>query len=108
MREEARRITWHFHNSPYVDHYSGERIAVNVLQEGFYLPSLFKDKYEHYKSFDNFQMADGISKQNELSLQSMLEVEVFDYWGIYFVRPFYSYFTNKYILVAVDYVSKLV
>lgn len=37
-----------------------------------------------------------------------LEVEVFDVWGIDFIGPFVSLFDNKYILVAVDYVSKWV
>ena len=43
-----------------------------------------------------------------MSLQSMLEVEVFDYWGIDFVGPLPLSYGNEYILVAVDYVSKWV
>ncbi|GAU39930.1 hypothetical protein TSUD_275300 [Trifolium subterraneum] len=43
-----------------------------------------------------------------MPLQSILEVEVFDCWGIDFVGPFPSSFSNEYILVAVDYVSKWV
>ncbi|KAL0898772.1 hypothetical protein Bca101_082733 [Brassica carinata] len=38
----------------------------------------------------------------------ILEVEVFDAWGIYFMGPFPSSYGNKYIFVAVDYVSKWV
>ena len=38
----------------------------------------------------------------------MLEVELFDVWGIDFMGPFVSSFGMKYILVAVDYVSKWV
>ena len=38
--------------------------------------------------------------------KGILEVEVFDVWGIDFMGPFPSSFGNKYILVAVDYVSK--
>jgi len=41
-----------------------------------------------------------------MPLQSILEVEVFDCWGIDFVGPFPSSYSNEYILVAVDYVSK--
>lgn len=48
------------------------------------------------------------SKRNEVPLQNMLEVEVFDYWGIDFVGPFPDSFLNEYILVAVDYLLKLV
>ncbi|XP_058744371.1 uncharacterized protein LOC131616982 [Vicia villosa] len=38
----------------------------------------------------------------------MIEVEVFDCWGIDFMGPFLPSFANEYILVAVDYVSKWV
>ena len=38
----------------------------------------------------------------------ILECEVFDVWGIDFMGPFPPSFGNKYILVAVDYVSKWV
>ncbi|CAA7034128.1 unnamed protein product [Microthlaspi erraticum] len=37
----------------------------------------------------------------------ILDVEIFDVWGIYFMGPFNSAsHANNYILVAVDYVSK--
>lgn len=49
-----------------------------------------------------------MSKHNEVSLQNMLEVEVFDCWGIDFVGPFHTSCSNEYILVAVGYVPKLV
>ncbi|XP_050878430.1 uncharacterized protein LOC127082228 [Lathyrus oleraceus] len=44
--------------------------------------------------------------RDEVPLKGILEVEVFDVWGIEFMGPFPSSFGNKYILVAVDYVSK--
>ncbi|XP_013615283.1 PREDICTED: uncharacterized protein LOC106321578 [Brassica oleracea var. oleracea] len=40
--------------------------------------------------------------------KSILEVEVFDCWGIDFMGPFPYSYGNKYIMVAVDYVSKWV
>ena len=43
-----------------------------------------------------------------MSLHSMLEVEIFDVWGIDFMGPFPPSNGNMYILVAVDYVSKWV
>lgn len=39
---------------------------------------------------------------------AMLEVELFDVWGIDFMGPFPPSFGKNYILVAVDYVSKWV
>lgn len=87
-KEEVRSITWHYHNSPYVGHYSGGRTTTKVIQEWFYGPSLFKDTYEHAKNCDNRQRVGGISKRNEMPLQNMFEVEVFDCWGIDFVGTF--------------------
>ena len=40
--------------------------------------------------------------------KSMLEVELFDVWGIDFMGPFPPSFGKNYILVDVDYVSKWV
>ena len=39
---------------------------------------------------------------------TILEVELFDVWGIDFLGLFLSSYNNKYILLAVDYVSKQV
>ncbi|KAH9680216.1 hypothetical protein KPL71_026469 [Citrus sinensis] len=46
--------------------------------------------------------------KHEMPLTNILEVEVFDVWGIDFIGPFPPSFGNLYILVAVDYVSKWV
>ena len=43
-----------------------------------------------------------------MPLTNIIEVELFDVWGIDFMGPFPSSFNNKYILLAVDYVSKWV
>ncbi|KAL1317780.1 hypothetical protein AAHE18_15G158600 [Arachis hypogaea] len=40
--------------------------------------------------------------------QGILEIELFDVWGIDFMGPFPPSYSNTYILVAVDYVSKWV
>ena len=47
-----------------------------------------------------------ISSKQELPLTNILEIELFDVWGIDFMGPFPPSFGNLYILVAVDYVSK--
>ena len=41
-----------------------------------------------------------------MSLTNILEVELFDVWGIDFMGPFPSSYGHKYILLVVDYVSK--
>uniref|UniRef100_A0A2N9HGI3 RNA-directed DNA polymerase n=1 Tax=Fagus sylvatica TaxID=28930 RepID=A0A2N9HGI3_FAGSY len=46
--------------------------------------------------------------QNMMPMSPILEIEVFDCWGIDFMGPFPQSFGNLYILLAVDYVSKWV
>ena len=43
-----------------------------------------------------------------MPLLNIMEVEIFDCWGIDFIGPLPPSFGNEYILVAVDYVSKWV
>jgi hypothetical protein len=43
-----------------------------------------------------------------MPLNPILIVEIFDMWGIDFIGPFLNSFGYLYILVVVDYVSKLV
>ena len=49
-----------------------------------------------------------ISRRNEMPLQGISVVQIFDVWGINFMGPFLSSFRNIYILIVVDYVSKWV
>ena len=54
------------------------------------------------------QRMENWSRKNEMPLNFILEVEIFDVWGIDFMGPFPLSRGNKYILLAVDYVSKWV
>ena len=49
-----------------------------------------------------------ISRRHKMPLNNILEIELFDCWGIDFMGPFPPSMGHKYILVAVDYVSKWV
>nr|GEX71111.1 reverse transcriptase domain-containing protein [Tanacetum cinerariifolium] len=49
-----------------------------------------------------------ISQRDEMPQNSIKIYEIFDVWGIDFMDPFSSSRGNKYILVAVDYLSKWV
>ena len=49
-----------------------------------------------------------IRKRNEMPLQGIQAVQIFDVWGMDFTGPFPSSFGNMYIILAVDYVSKWV
>ena len=104
--EEIRSILTHGHLAPYGGHFGSFRTAAKVLQAGFYWPTIFKDAHEFVKSCDRCQRVGNISQRHEMPLNNILEVELFDVWGIDFMGPFPPSFGNLYILVAVDYVSK--
>ncbi|XP_073121776.1 uncharacterized protein [Henckelia pumila] len=55
-----------------------------------------------------FEKIGNISRRHEMPLNNILFCEVFDVWGIDFMGPFPASEGNKYILVAVNYVSKWV
>ncbi|XP_075079983.1 uncharacterized protein LOC142165301 [Nicotiana tabacum] len=96
------------HASPYGGHFGGIRTLDKVLESGLYWPTLFKDAHAWVKSCDECQRTGNISRRHEMPMTTIQEVEVFDLWGIDFMGPFVSSYGNKYILVAVDYVSKWV
>ncbi|XP_057741361.1 uncharacterized protein LOC130960013 [Arachis stenosperma] len=105
---EMKDILWHCHNSSYGGHFGAERTAAKVLQSGFYWPSIFKDARDFVSHCNECQRAGGLTKKNEMPQKFILEVELFDLWGIDFMGPFPPSYTFKYILVAVEYVSKWV
>ena len=54
------------------------------------------------------QVALNISKQDEMQMWPILEVKIFDLWGIDFMGSFPSLDGKEYILVAVAYVLKCI
>ena len=72
------------------------------------MPTLFRDSVEWVNNCDRCQRMDNINRRNEMPLQGILVVQIFDVWGIDFMGPFQPLFGNIYILLVVDYVSKWV
>ncbi|GJR90111.1 reverse transcriptase domain-containing protein [Tanacetum coccineum] len=79
-----------------------------VFDAGFFWPTIYKDAYELIKSCDACQRQGKISHRDEMPQNAIQVCEIFDVWGIDFMGPFPSSRGNKYILVAVDYLSKWV
>ena len=96
------------HSSPVGGHHCGIQTAHKILQCGYYWPTIHQDAHDFTKSCDRCQREGGISKRQELPMNPILVIELFDVWGIDFMGPFVSSYGMKYILVAVDYVSKWV
>ncbi|GJW03361.1 reverse transcriptase domain-containing protein [Tanacetum coccineum] len=105
---EIFEILAHCHSGPTGGHHSASVTARKVYESGFYWPSIFKDAKEYVMRCDTCQRSGNISSRSEMPQNSIQICEVFDVWGLDFMEPFPDSRGNKYILVAVDYVSKWV
>ncbi|KAF8104119.1 hypothetical protein N665_0178s0005 [Sinapis alba] len=106
--EEIPGILLHCHGSNYDGYFAASKIFSKILQTGYWWPKMFKDAHSFVSNCDACQRQGNISKRNEMPQNFILEVEVFDVWGIDFMGLFPSSHNNQFILVAVDYVSKWV
>nr|GFB23792.1 DNA-directed DNA polymerase [Tanacetum cinerariifolium] len=89
-------------------HHGANLIVKKVFDAGFFWPSIYRDAHEMMKTYDIFQRQGKICQRDEMPQNSIQVCEIFDIWGIDFMGPFPSSKGNKYILVAVDYISKWV
>nr|GEV87384.1 reverse transcriptase domain-containing protein [Tanacetum cinerariifolium] len=106
--KEALDILKACHSGPTGGHYGANYTAKKVFNSGFYWPTIYKDAFELVKYCDSCQRSGKISQKDEMPQNSIQVCEIFDVWGIDFMGPFPSSKGNKYILVAVDYLSKWV
>nr|GEU67262.1 reverse transcriptase domain-containing protein [Tanacetum cinerariifolium] len=106
--KEAIDILNACHSGPTGGHYGSNYTAKKVSDSGFYWPTIYKDAFELVKRCDSCQRQGKISQKDEMPQNSIQICEIFDVRGIDFMGPFPSSKGNKYILVAVDYLSKWV
>ncbi|GKE97616.1 reverse transcriptase domain-containing protein, partial [Tanacetum coccineum] len=106
--KEAMDILEACHHGPTGGHHGPNYTAKKVFDSGFFWPTIYCDAHDMVKNCDACQRQGKISQRDEMP-QNLIQIcEIFDVWGINFMRPFPSSRGNKYILVAVDYVSKWV
>nr|GEV33504.1 reverse transcriptase domain-containing protein [Tanacetum cinerariifolium] len=106
--KEAIDILNACHSGPTGGHYGASYTAKKVFHSGFYCPSIYKDSFELVKRCESCQRQGKVSQKDEMPHNFIQICEIFDVWGIDFMGPFPSSKGNKYILVAVDYLSKWV
>ncbi|KAH0673865.1 hypothetical protein KY284_024952 [Solanum tuberosum] len=82
--------------------------AFSDQQCGYYWPTIHQNAHDFTKSCDHCQHEGEISGKHELPMNPLLVIELLDVWGLEFMGLYVSLNGMKYILVAVDYVSKWV
>ncbi|GJX28112.1 reverse transcriptase domain-containing protein [Tanacetum coccineum] len=104
--QEAVDILTACHSGPTWGHYDANYTAKKVFDSRFYWPTIYKDAHNLVTRCDPCQRQGKFSQRDEMPQNSNYVCEIFDVWGIDFMGPFPSLRGNKYILVAVDYLSK--
>nr|GEX15832.1 reverse transcriptase domain-containing protein [Tanacetum cinerariifolium] len=104
--QEAINILKVCHYRPTEGHHGLNYKAKNVFDPGFYWPTIYRDAQDLVKNCDVCQRQGKISQRDEMPQNSIQVCEIFDVRGIDFMGPFPSSTRNKYILIAVDYLSK--
>nr|GFA76460.1 retrovirus-related Pol polyprotein [Tanacetum cinerariifolium] len=87
---------------------SSQQKTKKVFDLGFYWPTIYRDAQNLVKNCNVCQRQGKVSQRDEMPQNSIQVCEIFDAWGIDFMGLFPSARGNKYILVAVDYLSKWV
>ncbi|GKF00412.1 reverse transcriptase domain-containing protein, partial [Tanacetum coccineum] len=105
---EAIDIFTGCHNGPTGGHHGANYTAKKVFDSGFYWLTIYRDAHDMVKSCDSCQRQGKISQKEEMPQNAIQVCQIFDVWGIDFMGPFPSSLGNKYILMAVDYLSKWV
>ncbi|GJV37193.1 reverse transcriptase domain-containing protein [Tanacetum coccineum] len=104
--QEAVDILTAYHNGPTEGHHGANYTAkkslipVSIGRQFTVIPTTWLSLVTHVNVKEK-------SHQKDEMPQNAIQVcEIFDVWGIDFMGPFLSSRGNKYILMAVDYLSK--
>ncbi|GJR82428.1 reverse transcriptase domain-containing protein [Tanacetum coccineum] len=95
-------------HGPTEGHHGANYTAKKVFDSGFYWPTIYQDAHDLVTRCDACQRQGKIWQHDEMPQNAIQVCEIFHIWGIEFMGPFPSSRGNKYILVAVDYLSKWV
>ncbi|GJS70244.1 reverse transcriptase domain-containing protein [Tanacetum coccineum] len=104
--QEANDILKACHEGPTGGHHSANLTAQKVFDFGYFWPTIYRDAHTMIKSCDTCRRQGKISQRDEMPQNAIQICKIFD--SIDFMGPFPSSHGNKYILVAVDYLSKWV
>ncbi|GJT68455.1 reverse transcriptase domain-containing protein [Tanacetum coccineum] len=106
--QEAVDILQACHNRPTGGHHGPNYTAKKNFDSDFFWPTIYRDAQDIVTHCDSCQRQGKISQRDEIPQNPVQICENFYVWGINFMGPFPSSRGNRYILMAVDYVSKWV
>ncbi|XP_074278401.1 uncharacterized protein LOC141601992 [Silene latifolia] len=79
---KVHAILTHYHSSSYGCHHGPSRTFAKVMQSGFFWSSILKVATSFVRSSDACQRTGNISQRHEMPQTGILEIDIFDVWGI--------------------------
>ena len=109
-QEDAKKFVAKLHDGPTGGHFSGDTTAHNIIQAGYYWPTLFKDVHAHARKCDTCQRSGGRQAKAAGPLKPVIISEPFEQWGIDIIGEINpnSSLQHKYIPTATDYFTRWV
>ena len=80
--DEVYSVLHRYHPSTYGGHFGQNKMATEVLEEGFYWPTLFKDARKFIITSDRCHRTGNFTKSHEMPQSGTLEMDLFDVWGL--------------------------
>ena len=90
-------------------HFAGDTTARKAMMAGYWWPTMFSDAHQYVRRCDPCQQTGRPTATSAMPLNPILAQAPFEKWGIDFVGPIAPASRNgqkRYILVAIDYVTK--
>ncbi len=108
---KAKIVSKELHERVARGHFAVNIITKKILDSEYWWPTLFKDIHDFCKSYDSYQKIGGLKTKSLAKLVTTLLEEPFMKWGLNFIgliKPTGRLIGNKYLLIAIDYVTKWV
>ncbi|XP_024024059.1 uncharacterized protein K02A2.6-like [Morus notabilis] len=98
---EAQKVLQEIHEGICGNHTGGQSLALKVLRQGYYWPTLKKDAFQYTRRCDKCQRYATIPREK---LTSILNPWPFAKWGIDLIGPLHPAPGGlKFVIIAVDY-----
>ncbi|XP_024027145.1 uncharacterized protein LOC112093264 [Morus notabilis] len=104
---EAQEVLREIHEGGCGNHTGGQSLALKVLRQGYYWPTLKKDAFQYARRYDKCQKYATIPRAPQENLTPILSSWPFAKWRVDLIGPLHLALGGfKFTIVALDYYTK--